>query len=127
MHASAALLLLCASGIAGRPEVAGGVEAATGDPYHGSLGPILEAAYRFRRMFRSLDVESVQVPSCESSPVCWTNLTVDLQGDEVDPTSDIDILRLVRFHEFTQDDVMEQLADNTLPQFELTGYVDYEP
>ena len=74
-----------------------------------------------------MDVNSVQVPNCESSPVCWTNLTVDLQGNEIDPTSDIDILRLVRFHEFTQDDVLERLADNTLPQFEITGYVEYEP
>jgi len=65
--------------------------------------------------------------SCESSPVCWTNLTEDLQGDEVDPTSDIDILRLLRFSESSQEEVIDQLADNTLPQFELTGYVDYEP
>jgi len=75
----------------------------------------------------TMDAGSTQVPNCETSPVDWSNLTEDLQGHELDPTTDVDTLRLVRFGELTQEEVLRKLADNTLPQFEITGYVDYEP
>ena len=71
--------------------------------------------------------ESVAVPSAEDSLVDWSGLTKDILSQDVEPTSDIDELNIVRFADLTQEEVIDGINNETLKQSDLTGFVAFEP
>ncbi len=75
----------------------------------------------------AIDAETQVVVSGEDSPVDWSGLTTDLQGYEMDPSTDIDEIRIVRFGSSSPEEVLEQVSTDSLMQSDITGFVQYEP
>ena len=71
--------------------------------------------------------ENLITPSGVDMPVEWSGLTTDLQGREMDPTTEIDELRIIRFGSLTQEEIMEGIATDSLKQADITGFVNYSP
>lgn len=75
----------------------------------------------------TLTADSQVVASGEDTEVIWTNLTSDLQGEEMDPTSDIDEVRVIRFGSMTQEEILDGINTDTLKQSDITGFAAYHP
>jgi hypothetical protein len=59
--------------------------------------------------------------------ICWDGVTDDIRCHDVDPTTDIKNLGLVRFALLTQEEVEEGLSTNSLQQSDASGFVQYLP
>ena len=93
---------------------------------NGAVEIVLDDANNFD--FQSnIIAESVVVPSAEDSLVDWSGLTKDILSQDVQPTSDIDELNIVRFADLTQEEVIDGINNETLKQSDLTGFVAFEP
>jgi hypothetical protein len=71
----------------------------------------------------ALDVPSITTASAVDITIDWSAVTSDIQCHEVDPAVDIDLVGLVRFPNFTQEDVEAGLSNNNLDQNQMNGYV----
>ena len=76
----------------------------------------------------SMGGDVVAIESCpDEVTIDWAGLSVDLQGHAVDAVADVDLVRVVRFANYTPTEVLERIAANDLPQSEISGTVEYEP
>jgi hypothetical protein len=75
-----------------------------------------------------IDADVVAVEDCPTDlTMDWSGLTTDLLGHEMDPTTDAELMRVVRFDNYGPDEVLAAISANDLPQSEISGNVDYEP
>jgi hypothetical protein len=75
-----------------------------------------------------LDADVITVADCPKElTLDWSGLTTDLLDHELDPSADIYQMRVVRFDNLSATEVMVAIADNNLPQQEISGNVDYQP
>ncbi len=73
------------------------------------------------------------LPAVQVQPICadcaitldWSGLRTDLQGNAFEPTA-VSLLVIVRFG-LPAEDALETLADCSLAQFEVTGYLEFFP
>ncbi len=76
----------------------------------------------------SLTADVVAVQDCpEDLTLDWSGLSSDLLAHDMDPTTDIDTMRIVRFYDLAPQDVLDQISTNELSQSEISGNVDYYP
>lgn len=76
----------------------------------------------------SIDADVVSVEDCpENLTMDWSALTTDLLGHDMDPTTEAELMRVVRFDNYSPEDVLAAISANDLPQSEISGNVDYEP
>jgi hypothetical protein len=76
----------------------------------------------------SLTADEVAVADCpEDLTMDWSGLTSDLLGHEMDPTTDIDTMRVVRFYDMEPQAVLDAISVNELSQSDISGNVDYTP
>jgi len=76
----------------------------------------------------ALTADVVPVADCpDDLTLDWSGLSSDLLGHELDPTTDIDTMRVVRFYDLSPQDVMAAISTNELSQSDLSGNVDYYP
>ena len=87
---------------------------------------VLEDAMNYR-FTTSLTADCQTVPAGEDGLVDWSALTVDLQGHALDPTRDIDEVRLVKFLDRTRQEVLEAISTNAIEQPDITEYASYQP
>jgi hypothetical protein len=74
----------------------------------------------------SYTTEPTAVADCpEDLTVDWSGLTVDLRGQPLDPTSDLDTIRVVAF-ETSVEEVLADIAGSDLQQSDISGIVDHE-
>ncbi len=74
----------------------------------------------------SLTADVVPVADCpEDLTLDWSALSSDLLGHEMDPTTDIDTMRVVRFYDLAPQDVLDAISINELSQSDISGNVDY--
>lgn len=73
----------------------------------------------------ALDVPSIATASGQDVTVCWDEVLHDLQCHGLDPLADIDNLGLVRFANYSQEEVEAALSANDLQQSAISGYVEY--
>lgn len=80
------------------------------------------------RFTTALSAEVVPVQDCpEDLTMDWSGLTADLLGHELDPTTDIDTMRVVRFYDQLPQDILDAISANDLAQSDISGNVDYTP
>ncbi len=76
----------------------------------------------------SLTSETIAVADCpDDLTMDWSGLTTDLLGHEMDPTTDIDTMRVVRFYDKEQQEILDAISANELSQSDISGNVDYTP
>jgi hypothetical protein len=76
----------------------------------------------------AIDADVVTVEDCpEDLTMDWSALTTDLLGHDMDPTTEAELMRVVRFDNYTPEDVLAAISANDLPQSEISGNVDFEP
>lgn len=81
--------------------------------------------YRFTT---DITAEATAIEDCPKDVLIdWGDLTSDLLAHEMDPTTDIDLMRVVRFDDKSQEDVLLDISTNALTQQDISGNVDYEP
>ncbi len=69
----------------------------------------------------------ISVQDCpEDLTIDWSGVSVDLLGQPVDPTVDIEIMRMVAYHDLNVEGVMEAIATGTLAQSHISGNLDHE-
>lgn len=78
-------------------------------------------------MSASIDIPSVDVAELGNVEVDWAAVTKDIQCHDVDPAADIDSVSLMVFPNLSHEDIEQGLADGTLEQTELGGYVSGDP
>jgi hypothetical protein len=61
--------------------------------------------------------------SGENVEICFDGLSHDIQCHEVDPSSDPGIVTLARFNNLSEEEVEEQISNDTLPQSAISGYL----
>ena len=87
----------------------------------------LEDGWNFR-FTTSIESETTAIADCPDDVLFdWSDLTEDLLEHEMDPTTDIDLMRVVRFDDKTKEDVLVDISTNALTQQDISGNVDYEP
>jgi hypothetical protein len=75
----------------------------------------------------SYTTEPIPVQDCpEDLTVDWSGLTTDLLGQPLEPTTDLDTIRVVAFQDLGVEDVLEDIAADDLHQADLAGNVDHE-
>ncbi len=80
------------------------------------------------RFTTALTADVIPVADCpDDLTMDWSGLTSDLLGHELDPTTDIDNLRVVRFYDLTPQEILDAISINELSQSDLSGNVDYAP
>ncbi|MDP2315671.1 MAG: hypothetical protein Q8P41_22425 [Pseudomonadota bacterium] len=94
--------------------------AALGEP--GKLADVNNYAFT-----GALDVPSIVTASATNVSVCWDEVLHDLQCHAMDPTVDIENVGLVRFPNYSQEEVEVALSTNDLQQSAISGYVEYQP
>lgn len=77
--------------------------------------------------FSNIITDSTVIPEKEDATVDWSGLTKDILENDVDPSSDVGELSLIRFGDLTQAEVIDGINNETLRQSDLTGFVSYEP
>jgi len=70
-----------------------------------------------------LTVEVQPLREQADATIDWSGLDVDIQGHALDPTTDIDQVRLVMFADHTPEDVADALASDTLQQSDVAAYL----
>ncbi len=116
MRLSALAVLLLSAGCTG-PSDDTGEPAAPGVP-----GQLADANnYSFSG---ALDVPSITTASGTDVTVCWDEVLHDLQCHGMDPLTDIENVGLVRFPNYTQEEVEVALSENDLQQAAISGYVE---
>ncbi len=70
----------------------------------------------------SLAIQSTPLAERSDATLDWSGLTTDLQGHDLDPVADIDVLTLLAF-ELTEAEVEAALATDTLSQSDMALYV----
>jgi len=75
----------------------------------------------------SLTADCQTVPAGEDSLVDWSGLDTDLQGHAMDPTTEVDEVRLVKFPHLTREEVLAAISANAIEQPDLEGYANYKP
>jgi hypothetical protein len=72
---------------------------------------------------------SIDVPVVETSAtdldICWTNVATDIQCHPVSATGDLDNVSLLRISHLTETSVETALAEGTLTQAQVAGYLEY--
>lgn len=81
--------------------------------------------FRFSTALTSVVIPVEDCP--EDLTMDWSGLSSDLLGHEVDPTTDIDTLRVVRFYDLAPQEILDSISTNELSQSEISGNVDYTP
>jgi hypothetical protein len=121
-HATA-LLAACLGSSGG---VAGCSDA---DPWEqgGAPGPVLIVDTNNYRASVSLAIPTVETASGSDLDICWDAVTSDLSCHGVDPTADVNNVALLRFLNRSPEQVEQRLAQGTLAQSELDGYLDFQP
>lgn len=72
----------------------------------------------------ALDVPSITTASGTDVTVCWDEVLNDLQCHAMDPLADIQNIGLVRFPNYSQEEVEVALSTNALQQSAISGYVE---
>ncbi|MDP2308933.1 MAG: hypothetical protein Q8P18_23120 [Pseudomonadota bacterium] len=72
----------------------------------------------------ALDVPSIPTASATDVTVCWDEVLHDLQCHDIDPLADIQNIGLVRFPNYSQEEVEVALSTNALQQSAISGYVE---
>ena len=86
---------------------------------------VLEDAHNYA-FDGGLDIASVDVRAEFDLDIEWADLTVDLQLHEMDPATDIEMLTLLAFAEFSEQQVMDALSTNALRQEDIALFVTNE-
>ena len=88
---------------------------------------VLEDAhnYRFEQAFETTPVAVQDCP--EDLTIDWSGVTTDLVGRAVDPSADIDKIILASLVADDADQVLQDIATESLSQSSFVGAVEYEP
>lgn len=115
-----------------RPEPEGGTDSApeetattpteTADSDSGPSTILLDDANNYS-MEAAIDIPSVAVKELSDIRIGWEAVSQDLQCHDVDPVADIDVLAAMAFPYLSQEEVELGLAQGTLEQVDLGGYV----
>jgi hypothetical protein len=74
-----------------------------------------------------LDGPHTQVASRTDLEICWDQVLDDMQCHEVVPADDLGVITMARFQNITEEEVEEQLGNDTLQMDSLSGYFGYWP
>lgn len=77
--------------------------------------------------FSNIITDSTVIPERQDATVDWSGLSRDILQNDVDPTTDVGELSLIRFGDLSQEEVIDGINNETLRQSDLTGFVGYEP
>jgi hypothetical protein len=77
------------------------------------------------RTTASLSVPTVETTAATDLDICWTNVVSDLQCHPVSTQADLDNVSLLRITHLTQEQVAKELANGTLTQAQVAGYLEY--
>ena len=72
-----------------------------------------------------VSADAQEVAAQTVANVDWSGLTTDLLGREMDPSTDLDIIRLIRFT-LTEAEVIEGINIDNLRQSDVSGNADFE-
>ena len=74
----------------------------------------------------TLDIRHYELADLSDPLFSWGDLTHDLQGHPLDPTTEIDVFAAAVFRYLSEEEVIQGLSTNTLDQGELAIYVLFE-
>ncbi len=74
-----------------------------------------------------LDVPSYPTVDAADVEVCWDTVTSDIRCHDVDPTTGVHNVALVRFPLLSEADVEDGLSNNHMQQSDVSGFVQYLP
>src|SRR5262245_33129674 len=98
-----------------------GSSGTTDDP----RGNILLGDQHNYRTTASLSIPIVDTAPATDLDICWTNVITDLQCHAVAPLPDLDNVSLLRISHLSKEVVAAKLADGSLSQSMVAGYLDY--
>ena len=88
---------------------------------------VLEDAWNFN-FTADFTAEVVPVADCPDDLTTeWSGLTEDIQGHPLDPTAEIDTMRVVRIQGMTPEEVLADISSNALMMSDISGNVDHTP
>jgi hypothetical protein len=92
----------------------------------GSRGNVLLHDENNYRTTADLTIPVIETTAATDADICWSAVTTDLQCHPLSATADLDNVSLLRIAHLSQDQVRGRVADGTLSQSDVSGYVDFQ-
>ncbi len=73
----------------------------------------------------TIDARSNLVASGVNITICFNLMLEDIQCHEVDPITEVGIVTMARFNNLMEEEVEEQISNDTLPQSAVSGYLSF--
>jgi len=91
-----------------------------------STGNILLKDENNYRTMADLTIPVVVTTAATDADICWSAIVDDIQCHPVSATADLDNVSLLRIAHLSQDQVRGRVADGSLSQSDVSGYVDFQ-
>jgi hypothetical protein len=100
---------------------------ACGDATHtdDARGNVLLLDENNYRTTATLAIPTVETTAATDADICWSNVINDLQCHPVSATADLDNVSLLRVSHLSPSQVQGRVAEGTLSQSDVAGYVDF--
>lgn len=92
----------------------------------GEEDPVLEDAQNYD-FTSTISAVSTTITSGADTTVDWSGLTTDILGNTMDPTTDVNEIRIVNFPDLTQAEVLEGINSGTISQSDIDVFFAFSP
>jgi len=112
---------LCAASLVGAIALAGACSSGDDDDTGAAAGNILLTNANNYQSESVLTIPTVEVQPTDIE-VCWDGVTTDIQCHDMDPVEVIDAVALLRFQDYTEEDIEELFGSGVLTMSDVDAY-----